>query len=77
MNGREAITAMAAGTTTVAAGVTGAAGNSEINEPSPGRDGQYKMIEVDGLNIFYREAGKQGSPKVLLLHMPMHPHGLR
>ena len=28
----------------------------------------YKNIDVDGLNIFYREAGKEGAPKLVLLH---------
>jgi pimeloyl-ACP methyl ester carboxylesterase len=28
----------------------------------------YRTAEVDGLKIFYREAGPQGAPKLLLLH---------
>jgi pimeloyl-ACP methyl ester carboxylesterase len=28
----------------------------------------YKTIQVDGLNIFYREAGPVGAPTILLLH---------
>ncbi len=28
----------------------------------------YKSIEVDGLSIFYREAGSPGAPNLLLLH---------
>jgi pimeloyl-ACP methyl ester carboxylesterase len=28
----------------------------------------YKTIDIDGLNIFYREAGDSGRPKLLLLH---------
>jgi pimeloyl-ACP methyl ester carboxylesterase len=28
----------------------------------------YKTADVDGFKIFYREAGRQGAPKLLLLH---------
>ena len=35
-------------------------------------------IDVDGLNIFYREAGKPGSPKLVLLHgFPASSHQYR
>lgn len=35
-------------------------------------------IEVDGLNIFYREVGKPGSPKLVLLHgFPASSHQYR
>ena len=29
---------------------------------------QYKKAEVDGFKVFYREAGRAGAPKLLLLH---------
>jgi pimeloyl-ACP methyl ester carboxylesterase len=29
---------------------------------------QHKVIEVDGLDIFYREGGDRGNPAILLLH---------
>ena len=29
---------------------------------------QYRTIKIDGLSIFYREAGPKGSPTLLLLH---------
>ncbi|MGA7074890.1 alpha/beta fold hydrolase [Bradyrhizobium sp.] len=29
---------------------------------------QYKSAEVDGFKVFYREAGRNGAPKLLLLH---------
>ncbi len=29
---------------------------------------KYKTADVDGLNVFYREAGARGAPKLLLLH---------
>src|SRR6516162_2268243 len=38
----------------------------------------YKTIEVDGINIFYREAGNAESPAVLLLHgFPSSSHMFR
>jgi pimeloyl-ACP methyl ester carboxylesterase len=39
---------------------------------------QFKTIDVDGLGIFYREAGDPGAPKVLLLHgFPSSSHQYR
>jgi pimeloyl-ACP methyl ester carboxylesterase len=29
---------------------------------------RYKIARVNGLDIFYREAGRKGDPVVLLLH---------
>ncbi len=29
---------------------------------------KYKYADVDGLNIFYREAGDPGKPAMVLLH---------
>src|SRR5438876_11406541 len=29
---------------------------------------RYRRTEVDGFKIFYREAGRAGAPKVILLH---------
>jgi pimeloyl-ACP methyl ester carboxylesterase len=38
----------------------------------------YKTIEINGHNIFYREAGKAGSPVILLLHgFPTSSHMFR
>jgi pimeloyl-ACP methyl ester carboxylesterase len=38
----------------------------------------YKTIEIDGLKIFYREAGKPGMPKLVLLHgFPSSSHQYR
>ena len=28
----------------------------------------FKTVAIDGLKIFYREAGKPGLPKLVLLH---------
>jgi len=36
--------------------------------PSSRRSISYHMVEIDGLNIFYREAGPANAPTVLLLH---------
>ena len=38
----------------------------------------FKAIEIDGLNVFYREAGKPGNPKLVLLHgFPASSHQYR
>jgi pimeloyl-ACP methyl ester carboxylesterase len=38
----------------------------------------YKTVKVDGLNLFYREAGKAGQRKLLLLHgFPTSSHMFR
>ena len=38
----------------------------------------YRTIQVDGINIFYREAGTLGAPKLLLLHgFPTSGHMFR
>jgi pimeloyl-ACP methyl ester carboxylesterase len=36
--------------------------------PSSRRSTSYHMVEIDGLSIFYREAGPANAPTVLLLH---------
>jgi pimeloyl-ACP methyl ester carboxylesterase len=39
---------------------------------------KFKSVKVDGLNVFYREAGKAGQPKLLLLHgFPTSSHMFR
>jgi pimeloyl-ACP methyl ester carboxylesterase len=38
----------------------------------------YRSIDIDGISIFYREAGKAGAPKLLLLHgFPSSSHMFR
>ena len=38
----------------------------------------HKTIEIDGLDIFYREAGPQDAPTILLLHgFPTSSHMFR
>ena len=38
----------------------------------------FKTVEIEGLKIFYREAGKPGSPKLVLLHgFPASSHQYR
>ena len=38
----------------------------------------YRSVDVDGISIFYREAGKAGAPKLLLLHgFPSSSHMFR
>jgi pimeloyl-ACP methyl ester carboxylesterase len=39
---------------------------------------KYRVAAVDGVNVFYREAGSQGAPKLLLLHgFPSASHMFR
>jgi pimeloyl-ACP methyl ester carboxylesterase len=39
---------------------------------------RYRSVKVDGLNVFYREAGPAGAPKLLLLHgFPTTSHMFR
>jgi pimeloyl-ACP methyl ester carboxylesterase len=38
----------------------------------------FKTIKVDGLNVFYREAGQESAPKLVLLHgFPASSHQYR
>ena len=38
----------------------------------------YRTADVDGFNVFYREAGRPGAPKLLLLHgFPTSSHMFR
>jgi pimeloyl-ACP methyl ester carboxylesterase len=38
----------------------------------------YRSVDIDGISIFYREAGKAGAPKLLLLHgFPSSSHMFR
>jgi len=38
----------------------------------------YRTVEVDGLNVFYREAGRRDAPAILLLHgFPTSSHMFR
>jgi pimeloyl-ACP methyl ester carboxylesterase len=38
----------------------------------------FKTVEIEGLKIFYREAGKPGMPKLVLLHgFPASSHQYR
>ncbi|NIJ33405.1 alpha/beta fold hydrolase [Sphingomonas oligoaromativorans] len=38
----------------------------------------YRTVDVDGIDVFYREAGKTGAPKLLLLHgFPSSGHMFR
>ncbi len=41
-------------------------------------DIHYRTAKVDGANVFYREAGPAGAPKLLLLHgFPTSSHMFR
>src|SRR6185369_8891348 len=38
----------------------------------------YRSVDVDGFKVFYREAGRAGAPKLLLLHgFPTSSHMFR
>ena len=38
----------------------------------------YKTVEIDGLNIFFREAGSPNNPAIVLLHgFPSSSHMFR
>ena len=45
-----------------------------VMDPSPGKEPpmklpiSYRTIQIDGLSIFYREAGSKDAPTILLLH---------
>src|SRR6185369_2247346 len=39
---------------------------------------QYRNAAIDGLNVFYREAGKEDAPSIVLLHgFPSSSHMFR
>ena len=43
-------------------------GQDNKKEPTVGHATIYRTIQVDGLSIFYREAGPKNAPAILLLH---------
>jgi len=45
-----------------------AAGNAAPAAPAADKSVTYKTINIQGLNIFYREAGPASAPAILLLH---------
>ncbi len=56
--------------TVVAAGLIFAAGASKtaISAEVSASKTLHKTVKVDGLDIFYREAGRKDAPTILLLH---------
>lgn len=48
--------------------ITAVAGSGATGEPTAKYTTHYKTISVDGLSIFYREAGPKDAPVILLLH---------
>ncbi len=53
-------------------------GMSAVAGQAPTGGVRYKTVEIEGLDIFYREAGDPGSPTVLLLHgFPTSSHMFR
>jgi len=45
-----------------------AAGNAAPAAPAADKSVTYKTINIQGINIFYREAGPASAPAILLLH---------
>src|ERR1051326_8652130 len=60
-----------AGTWAILLSIAFAAGHLEsqerVNSPMPDPV-SYRAVKVDGLSIFYREAGPKDGPTILLLH---------
>lgn len=60
---------LAAGATSWSArGATPAQVPVDPGDRKPGTQTHYRTVSLDGLEIFYREAGPSGAPVVLLLH---------
>ncbi|WP_339726856.1 alpha/beta hydrolase [uncultured Gimesia sp.] len=58
--------------------ITAALTNSALAEPTNPQQVQHRTVKVNGLDIFYREAGPQDAPTVLLLHgFPTSSHMFR
>ncbi|MCG3197587.1 MAG: Haloalkane dehalogenase [bacterium] len=52
--------------------------SSHAAQADPGNGVRYKTVEVQGLDIFYREAGSKDNPTLLLLHgFPTSSHMFR
>lgn len=51
---------------------------AQAESTSSYKDVKYKTVKIDGLDIFYREAGNPGNPTILLLHgFPTSSHMFR
>ena len=51
---------------------------NELNTNSPSAQVFHRTVKVDGLDIFYREAGPKNAPTLLLLHgFPTSSHMFR
>lgn len=51
---------------------------SDADPKTPPEQGLYRTVKIDGLDIFYREAGAKDAPAVLLLHgFPTSSHMFR
>lgn len=48
--------------------ITAGAGTSAMSETLINYPTSYRTVRVDGVSIFYREAGPKGAPTILLLH---------
>lgn len=71
----------ALGTLAPDAGTTRASAATPPSPPNPvpaGLKVRHRMVDIDGVRIFYREAGRRGAPTLLLLHgFPTSSHMFR
>ena len=59
---------------------TAALDRARISGSTPATDRRvhYRTVSIDGLEVFYREAGPRHAPTILLLHgFPTSPHMFR
>ena len=52
--------------------------NTDVKQRSASPVVSYRSVDVDGLDVFYREAGRRDAPTILLLHgFPTSSHMFR
>jgi pimeloyl-ACP methyl ester carboxylesterase len=69
---------LAAALTARAAAAEPAAAAAPVPAPADPRQVQHKTVRIDGVDIFYREAGPKDAPTILLLHgFPSSSHMFR
>jgi pimeloyl-ACP methyl ester carboxylesterase len=75
---RDALTAAAVGISATAASSSGAIASTSRHTKRNAGSVRYQTVDVDGLNVFYREAGAHDAPGLLLLHgFPTSSHMFR
>ena len=61
-------TLLAASAATVVSNVTSAKNKAAVADRNSALPTHYRTVDIDGVAVFYREAGAPGAPVVLLLH---------